>query len=186
MEHIGRVRDGGLPMRGGGQADMPAPHVRQHAHVIRAGHRGDLAAFAKSARDADIGLDDIQGALLNQFAERPSPGEALRACNADGQRAFDLQIAAHIVRGQGLFIPKQIVVRDLMPHVNGRAHVVSAVGIYGERHPIANGPPNRGCVFDIVSRAESDLHLDRRKSHIDVFFGFVHEHPRQIGAVFAK
>ena len=186
MEHLRRVRDGGLPMHSGGQADMPAPHVRQHAHVIRARHRRDLAAFAKPARNADIGLHDIQGALLDQLAERPSPGQALGACNADGQRAFDRQVPAHIVGGQWLFVPKQIVVRDLVPHVNGRAHVIAAVGIHGKQHPIPNGLPDRGGVFDIVSRAKSDLHFYRGKPQIDVFLRLIHEHLRHIRAVLAK
>ena len=160
--------------------------MRQNPHIICTRHRRNIATFAKPTCNTDIGLHNIQCPLLNQLAKRPTPGQPFCACNAYRQRTFYLQIPAHIIRWYRLFIPEQIIVCDLLPHIDGSTHIIPAIGIHCKQHIGTYRLPNCRYIFDIVSRAKSDFHFHRRETHIDIPFCLIDEYLCHIGAVFAK
>src|SRR4051812_5110912 len=106
------------------EPDGGAEHVRDHSHVVRARHGGDLPKLGEAAADANIGLDDVERALLDHAAESPAATKLLGARDAYAERAANLDIALDVVSAHGLFEPQEIVLRHLAADGDRAADVV--------------------------------------------------------------
>ena len=62
----------GRDLEAGGERQRPQRAMRRHRHVIGLGHRRDPAAFADAAGVAEIGLDDVHRAALEERLEVPA------------------------------------------------------------------------------------------------------------------
>ena len=146
-------------------SDRGAEHVRDHAHVIGAGHRGNFFELGEAAADADIGLRDIERALLKKPAEGTMAAQLLGARNAHVQRAADFDIAFDVIGADRLLEPQQVVFNQPLSDGNRRTAVIRAVGIDGEQDVVADGTAHRRDVLDVVVGAEADL--DRKSTRLN-------------------
>ena len=138
--------------------------MRQDPHSIRSGHSLDLQAFRKTTSNTDIGLDNIQTALLDRIAESPAARELLTASNAQRQLLPDFPVALDLVGSNRLLVPVEILVGDPVPYIQSSTHIVGAIGIHGEQGLCADRLAYRPDVFKVVFSPKTDLHLHRRKT----------------------
>ena len=76
--------------------------MRRNCDVISLGHRGDLAHLEDAAGMAEIGLDDVDHALLEEGLELPAAVKPLAEGDRRGRVRRDLGKTVHVLGQQRL------------------------------------------------------------------------------------
>ena len=122
------VGDGRLDLQGRRLGDGAAANVDLRSAVVGMGHVADLLGLRQPAAQADIGLDDIDGALLKEIAVAPAGVNALAGGDGDVDGVAHLDHVLHVEGMAGLLIVEDAQVLQRMADLNGGRGI--SVGVH--------------------------------------------------------
>lgn len=135
------VGDGGLDLEGRSGGDGAAADVDLHAHVIHLGHVAVLLGLGDAAGVAQVGLDDVQGAVLDELAEAPAGVAALAGGQRQVAAALDVLKQVGVGGAGGLLIVHNVVGLQSLAQLGSRVGVQQGVYLHDDVQIVASGLP---------------------------------------------
>jgi hypothetical protein len=108
--------------------------VRRAVHSRCGGHPGNANRSGEAAEIEDVGLDDVEGAMLDHPAEASKAAVLLAARHRQRQRVGDLLRFVVEIEGDGFFEEGELLLVHQPADSKCHRHVVRAVGVGVNRH----------------------------------------------------
>jgi hypothetical protein len=116
-------------MHGGYQGDGRGEGMRCQHHVIGVSKGSDPTALGEAAGPGDIRLDDIDGALCNEFAESIQSDLGFIASNGGAQSACHLGAASDVIGGYRFLDPIECIRLQGLAHLDRQGWAPGTVDI---------------------------------------------------------
>ncbi len=149
-------------------AQAPAGHVRHHGHPRGCGHACDLRGPDEAAAVMQVGLHDVQAAVLDGPLPAAQAELLLTARDRDGERIGDFLRLPKPVERARLLVEGVAMLLHQPADADGLAHVVGTVGVGEERHAVAErlayqwnqGLGASGKRIDVAVHASAETELE--------------------------
>ena len=138
------VGDGRLHLEGGGGGDGAAADVDLDAHVVDLGHIADLLGLGDAAGVGQVGLDHVQGPVLEELPEAPAGVAALAGGERQGTAALDVVKDAGVAGHGGLLIVHDAVGFQGFAQDGGGVGVQQGVDLHDDVHIVPARLPGGG------------------------------------------
>ena len=132
--------------------------VGHHGDVVGGGVGGHLEQLGQAAQPHDVGLDNVEVAVLDEFAEAEAGVLVLARGELDGGvGALDQLEAVRVVRGKALLPPVDVEVGAGLDQVDGVADVEAHVAVHHDGEVGPHGLAVLAEELDILAQADVAL-----------------------------
>ena len=135
-------------------------------------HVSDLFAFGDAAGGTSVGLQDVNCALDEEWAEPPARKFRLTTSDRHRKGGLHLPITAEILRRYRLFEPADVELFNPPAELDRGSSVIGMVGVDHDPDPIADRFAHRFAQTYIFVDAEAELQLDCREPSRDALLRF--------------